>query len=130
MSDELTPQQITAEEQLLADLHKNPVRPNLERIRKFAGKHKINVQTYPQIEEWTTQQLEEIEKLYPDIAFGLERLYKILQIEKKEVVHGTLSLGKFFEPIYWFFALIFKLFIRVVTAFVSRREKTAKETGK
>ena len=127
ITDEL---KIEAFRKLLVDLHKNPVRPNLERVRKFAGKQKINVQVYPQIEEWTTQQLEEIDKLYPEISFGLERLYKVLQIEKKEVVTGTLSLGKFFEPIYWFFALIFKLFIRLVTAFATRGEKTAKESGK
>jgi len=131
MKEEITDElKIEAFRKLLTDLHKNPVRPNLERVRKFSGKQKINVQVYPQIEEWTTQQLEEIEKLYPEISFGLERLYQILRIEKKEVVSGTLSLGKLFEPIYWFFALIFKLFIRLIAAIVTRGGKTAKETGK
>jgi len=131
MRDEITDElKIEAFRKLLGDLHKNPARPNLERLKKFAGKHKINVQAYPQIEEWTTKQLEEIEKLYPEISFGLERLYQMLRIEKKDVVAGTFSLGKLFEPVYWFFALIFRLFIRLITATVARGGKTDSKTGR
>ena len=131
MREEITDDlKIEAFRKLLADLHKNPVGPNLKRLKKFALKHKINVQAYPQIEEHTTQQLEEIDKLYPEISHDLESLYQILRIEKKEVVVGVLSLGKLFEPIYWFFALIFKLFIRLISVIAVRGSAPAKKPGK
>lgn len=131
MRDEITDDlRIEAFRKLMEDLHASPVKANIKRVRKFAIKHKINVQTYPKIEEWTTQQLEEIEKSYPQISDDLERLFLILRIEKKEIVVGTLNLGKLFEPVYWFFALIFKIFLRLITAVVTRGGKTSQEAGK
>jgi|GEM_PF-2326119 hypothetical protein len=120
---------IEAFRKLMEDLHKSPIKTNFQRVRKFAIKHKINAQTYPQIQEQTTQQMDEIEKLYPEISDDLEHLYPILRIEKKEVV-GALNLGKLFEPVYWFFALIFKLFIRLIIAVVTRGGGAAQEDSK
>lgn len=131
MRDEITDAlKIEAFRKLMEDLHKNPIKTNIQRVTKFAVKHKISVQTYPKIQEPTSQQLEEIEKLYPEISDDLERLYQILRIEKKEVVDGILNLDKLFEPLYWFFALIFKPFIRLIIAVVTRGGGAAQEAGK
>jgi len=131
MRDEITDElRIDAFRKVMEDLHKRPLNPNLQRVKKFAIKHQINSQNYPQIEERTAQQLEEIKKLNPEISHDLERLYTILQIQKREAVAVLPGLGKFFEPIYIFFAFFFKIFVRLLVAIVSRGGEDTKKAGK
>ena len=114
---------------LMDDFCKNPIKTSLQRLVKFSSKFKINLQNYPQIAESVIQQLEGIEKVNPEISFDMERLYQVLHIEKKEIVSSSgVNVGKMLEPVIWFFSMIFKLFIKLISVVISRPAEAAART--
>jgi len=84
-----------------------------------------------QIVEDAARYLDGLEKVNPELEFDLDRLYKLLRIEKKAMNPGiSLNPGKLFEPIIWFFALIFKIFVRLVSLLISGGGSEPTDRGK
>ncbi|OGG06703.1 MAG: hypothetical protein A3F83_07570 [Candidatus Glassbacteria bacterium RIFCSPLOWO2_12_FULL_58_11] len=111
---------------LMDDFCKNPIKTSLQRLVKFSSKFKINVQNHPQIADSVIQQLEGIEKVNPEIGYDMERLYQVLHIEKKEIVSSSgVKVGKMLEPVIWFFSMIFKLFLKLISVVISRPAEVA-----
>ncbi len=98
---------------LLDEIHKNPVRGAVGRLKKFSAKQRINSESYPQISDMVSNKIHGVEKTNPEIAYDLEGLYRLLKIERKQAGGSDFNPGKLFEPIIWFFGLLFRGFIRL-----------------
>lgn len=126
MREELTDDlKLEAFRKLLAELADSPGLQVLSRVMKFSAKHRINSETYPQIVEDAANYLDGLEKVNPEIAYDLDRLYKQLKIEKQALSPAAaFNPGKLFEPVVWFFTLIFRVFLRLVGLLIARGSQT------
>ncbi|HUU29749.1 MAG TPA: hypothetical protein VM123_18245 [archaeon] len=116
---------------LLEDFGNNPVKSALQRLRKFCAKYKISAQNYPEITNDVLDRLEFIEKINPEISKALDDLYAVLQLERRVSKFGNIAFGKLFEPIIWFFSMIFKVFLRLIITIATRQvPKGAENSGK
>jgi len=114
MREEITDElKLEAFTKLMDELQKNPIKGAVSRLRKFSGKRRINSETFPRITEMVTSKLKGVEDINPEISIDLEGLYRLLRIERKQASGASFNPGKLFEPIVWFFGLIFRGFIRV-----------------
>jgi hypothetical protein len=129
ITDEL---KLEAFRKLMEDFEEKPVKGSaLQRLKKFSLKYKINTQNYSQIKDEVPERLEAMEKKNPEIAKDINSLYVVLNLERKIAKTEGSSMGKLFEPIIWFFSLIFRLFISLIIMLATRSvPKTAAEKGK
>ncbi|MFH1070037.1 MAG: hypothetical protein V1794_10505 [Candidatus Glassbacteria bacterium] len=132
MREELTDDlKLEAFRKLLDELANNPVPQVLNRVIKFCAMHRINSENYPQIVEDASKYLDELEKANPEIENDLQRLYRQLRIEKQNLTAGaSFNPGRLFEPVIWFFTLIFRVFVRLLGIFLSRGADTESRSGR
>ncbi len=98
---------------LMDELTKNPIKGAVGRLKKFSSKQGINSESYPQITAMVTNNIQGIEKINPELVFDLESLYRLLKIERKQDGGLDFNPAKLFEPIIWFFGLLFRGFIKL-----------------
>lgn len=130
MREELTDDlKLEAFNKLLSDVHKNPTRAVLQRLKKFCTKQRINSENFPRIAGMVSDKLDGVEKANPEIAFDLDGLYRLLKLERQQGVGAQFNPGKLFEPIIWFFGMIFRGFIKLAGMLAGGISSARKDSG-